>query len=126
MCKRAIGFLGVALTFGLAGTTSAHHPPQMDHCASFSFTGEIERIEWHAPHVELYIRTDAGETHHLSWLALNQLALADVDRNTLNVGDRVEVTAGILLDDTTARPMLLSYIYRDSDGWGWSQRPQGC
>jgi hypothetical protein len=38
----------------------------------------------------------------------------------------VDITAGIRRDDVADRPMLLSYIHRDSDGWGWSQVPQGC
>src|SRR5690606_29311781 len=77
----------LALALGAAGHAAAHHPPQMDRCASFSFSGQIERIEWHSPHVELFIRTPEGMTHHVSWLAINQLGLAGIDRDTLRVGD---------------------------------------
>jgi len=126
MNRRALNLPALALALGIAGSAAAHHPPQMDRCASFSFTGQIERIEWRAPHVELLIRTAEGVTHQVSWLAINQLGLAGIERDTLRIDDQVVVTAGIRLDDTTARPLLLSYIHRDSDGWGWSQKPQGC
>jgi hypothetical protein len=38
----------------------------------------------------------------------------------------VVITAGIRPDEVVERPLLLSYIHRTSDGWGWSQLPQGC
>jgi hypothetical protein len=126
MNPRILGFVAYVSSLGLVGSAAAHHPPQMDNCASYSFTGRIERIEWRAPHVELLIRTEQGVSRHVSWLAINQLALAGIDRDTLRIDDQVDVTAGIRLDEATARPMLLSYIHRESDGWGWSQRPQGC
>lgn len=93
---------------------------------SVTLTGHMERIEWRRPHVELYIRTDDGVIHRVTWLAINQLSLAGIQRDTLRIGDRVEIAAGIRPDEVVQRPMLLSYIYRDSDGWGWSQKPQGC
>jgi hypothetical protein len=98
----------------------------MERCASVSFAGNIEKIEWRPPHVQLVIQTDEGMSRRVSWLAINQLSLADIDRDTLHVGDHVDITAGIRLDDVVERPLLLSYIHRDSDGWGWSQVPQGC
>lgn len=123
--NRAISSL-IALGLGVAGAAAAHHPPNMERCASFSFVGEIERIEWRMPHAELAIRADDGAVHTVSWLSLNQLGLAGIERDTLRVGDRVAITAGIRPDDVAPGPMLLSYIHRDSDGWGWSQVPQGC
>jgi hypothetical protein len=98
----------------------------MERCASVEFTGRIERIEWRMPHVELLIRTDDGEQHRVSWLSINQLTLAGIDRDTLHVGDEVAVTAGVRPDDVVERPMLLGYIHRTDDDWGWSQIPQGC
>lgn len=126
MGPRAFAFLATIFTLSFTGLAAAHHPPNMDRCASFSFTGQIERIEWRRPHVELVIRTDEGVAHRVTWLALNQLSLAGIERDTLRIGDEVSVTAGIRVDDVVERPMLLSYIHRESDGWGWSQRPQGC
>jgi hypothetical protein len=126
MARQAISLLAFVFALCTARVGTAHHPPQMDHCASFSFAGQIERIEWHAPHVELYIRTAEGDSHHVSWLAINRLGLAGIDRDTLRIDDQVEVTVGIRIDDSSSRPMLLSYIHRESDGWGWSETPQGC
>ena len=116
----------LALTLCVASTAGAHHPPKMERCATFSFSGQIERIVWQRPHVELFVRTAEGETYQVSWLAINQLHLVGIDQNTLRIGDEVDITAGIRPNDVVVRPMLLSYIHRDSDGWGWSQMPQGC
>ncbi len=116
----------LALTLGIASSAAAHHPPKMERCATFSFSGQIERIVWQRPHVELFVRTDEGETYQVSWLAINQLHLVGIEQDTLKIGDTVDITAGIRPNDVVVRPMLLSYIHRDSDGWGWSQMPQGC
>jgi len=121
-----LSLLALALTLGIATTAVAHHPAKMERCESFAFTGQIERIEWRRPHVELFVRTDEGVTHHLTWLAINQLGIADIHQDTLKIGDRVIVIAGVRPNDVVERPMLLSYIHRDSDGWGWTERPQGC
>jgi hypothetical protein len=115
-----------ALALGLASVAAGHHPPKMERCVSVEFTGRIERIEWRMPHVELLIRTDDGESHRVSWLSINQLTLAGINRDTLHVGEEVVVTAGVRPDDVVERPMLLGYIHRTSDDWGWSQTPQGC
>ena len=116
----------LALALGFVSTAGAHHPPKMERCATFSFSGQVERIVWQRPHVELFVETAEGETDQVTWLAINQLALAGIDQNTLKIGDEVDITAGIRPNDVVIRPMLLSYIHRDSDGWGWSQMPQGC
>jgi hypothetical protein len=126
MIKVSLSAVAFALTLGMTTMSAAHHPPRMERCASVTFAGQIEEIVWRLPHVELVIRTEEGMSRRVSWLAINQLSLADIDRDTLSVGDKVTVTAGIRLDDVTDRPLLLSYIHRYSDGWGWSQVPQGC
>lgn len=126
MSKGFSSFFAFALFFGIANFASAHHPPRIERCESFAFTGEIERIEWRRPHVELMVRTDEGQTHQVTWLAINQLAIAGIHQDTLQPGDRVIIIAGILPNDIVERPLLLSYIHRDSDGWGWAEAPQGC
>ena len=125
MSRTALGALAVVITLGLAGNASAHHPPKMERCEAIMFTGTLERLEWRRPHVELYVRTDDGELNHLTWLAINQLELEGITRDTLAIGDRVEIQAGVRPNEVTERPMLLSYIHR-GDGWGWAQTPQGC
>ena len=123
MSRVIFGLLALTSTLSVA---TAHHPPNMERCESFAFSGQIERIDWRMPHVELLIQTPTGDSHRVSWLSINQLGLADIDRDTLQVGDEITVVAGIRRDEVVEHPMLLSYIHRNSDGWGWSQLPQGC
>jgi len=116
-----------ALILGLciASAAAAHHPPRMDRCFSLTFTGQVEQIEWHNPHVELIIRTDSGDSHRVVWLNIQGLKRAGIDTDTLRAGDQVTVTVGTR-DDIAKTPMLLAAITRTSDGWEWSQVPQGC
>jgi hypothetical protein len=124
--RGAITGFGLALALGVPAVATAHHPANIERCETFSFTGQIERIEWGLPHVELFIRSDEGMVYQTTWLATNQLFLVGIDEGTLQAGDQVEVRAGILPDDVVVRPLLLSYIRRIRDGWQWSQRPEGC
>lgn len=126
MSRGLFSFLALTFTLGPGIVAEAHHPPKMERCESLAFTGQIERIAWRHPHVQLYIRTNEGVTHHVAWLAINQLGLDGIQEDTLRIGDEVIVIAGIRSDDVTERPILLSYIHRNSDGWGWSQTPEGC
>lgn len=120
-------FESSALLLGLClvNTAAAHHPPQMERCLSFTFTGQVEQVEWHNPHVELVIRAESGESHRVVWLNIQGLKRAGIDSGTLRAGDQVTVTVGTL-DHAEQRPMLLAAITRASDGWEWSQPPQGC
>jgi hypothetical protein len=117
--------MALLAAFYAVGPAAAHHPPFMERCQSFTFTGRIERIDWRNPHVELTIRTDGGESHEVTWLNLQALARAGIARDTLRVGDEVTVTVGTR-DDIVPRPMLLAAITRTRDDWEWSQVPQGC
>ena len=125
MNRRVVSFLALALGLGITGSATAHHPPLMERCEAFTFTGHIERIEWANPHVQLVIKADDGMSYQLTWLNIYQLGWAGIDRDTLKVGDEVIVTAGTR-DDVVDKPMLLSAITRVRDGWEWSQVPQGC
>jgi hypothetical protein len=126
MNRGKISAFMIALLLASSGVAFAHHPPKMERCASFTFSGEVERIEWRRPHVEVFVRTEEGETYQVTWLDINQLHLAGIEHDTLKIGDEVIISAGIRPNDVVVRPMLLSYIHRESDGWGWSQTPQGC
>ncbi len=126
MTRRASSILALMLGVCAINTASAHHPPVMDHCTALTFTGEVERIDWRNPHVELLIRADDGESHFMSWLNPQQLGLAGVEQNTIRAGERVTVTVGTHEDAVVPRPKLLAAITRLSDGWEWSQTPQGC
>jgi hypothetical protein len=125
MNRVAFKFSALILGLCIAGAAAAHHPPLMERCYSLTFTGQVEKIEWRNPHVELLIRADSGESHRVTWLNMQHLHLAGIDRDTLHTGDQVTVTVGTR-DDVVRRPMLLAAITRTSDGWEWSQTPQGC
>jgi len=126
MNRRVFTLFALVLGLGIAGAAAAHHPPLMERCVISSFTGQVEQIEWRMPHVELLVRTDDGVAHRLTWHNIHQLALADIYRDTLRVGDQVVITATVRRNDVMERPMLLIDIRRTSDGWEWSQEPQGC
>jgi hypothetical protein len=98
----------------------------MERCVISSFSGHIERIEWRMPHVELLVRKNDGVGTRLTWLNIHQLSRVEIFRDTLRIGDQVVVTAIGRRDDVLDGPMLLSNIRRPSDGWEWSQEPQGC
>lgn len=126
MSQRACSISALILGLCVFSSADAHHPPLMDRCTALTFTGEVERIEWRNPHVELVVRADDGESHLMSWLNPQQLGLAGVERNTIQVGERVTVTVGTREDAVVPRPELLAAITKLSDGWEWSQTPQGC
>ena len=91
-----------------------------------TFSGELERIEWAYPHVLLFVRTEDGTTQELGWLDVRGLAREGIERDTLHVGDQLEVQGGFRPNDISKEPILVSSIRRPSDGWEWSQTPQGC
>jgi Family of unknown function (DUF6152) len=110
---------------GIANAAVAHHPPRFERCQRFTFTGQLERIEWVSPHVQLFIRTDDGEIQQVGWLNLQGLARAGIEQDTLRIGDHLVVEGGTRTD-VVEKPILLSSIHRASDGWEWSQALQGC
>jgi hypothetical protein len=113
------------ILLGLSSTTAAHHPPRFEQCQRLTATGHIEEIAWANPHVELSIKSDEGVDYKLIWLNLQQLSRAGIDPGSLDVGDRVVITAIKRAGDTRS-PMLLSEIRRPADGFQWTQSPQGC
>ena len=125
MIRKVSSFLALALGISFAVAADAHHPPQMEHCFSFTFTARIERVEWRNPHVALYVQTEDGASHELTWLNPQQLGWAGIDRDTIRPGEHVTVTVGTR-EDSLTQPVLLAAITKTSDGWEWSQTPQGC
>jgi hypothetical protein len=117
--------LALAL-LGIAGAAAAHHPPRFERCQRLTFTGEVERIDWTNPHVQLFIQTADGVSHQLGWLDLQALHRAGIQEDTLHVGDHVVVEGGVRTKDVLNKPVLLSSIRRPSDGWEWSEPLQGC
>ena len=112
---------------GVASPLNAHHSyARFDRCRLFTLAGEIERVTWHNPHVEVAFRTNEGITYTIVWLNLQQLTRDGVQPSTLSVGDRIEITAAKQPEDNPRTIQLLTGIWRPSDGWRWSRPPQGC
>jgi len=125
MSLRTSSVFALFLGLGFACAANAHHPPQMEHCYSLTFTGEITAVEWRNPHVTLIIRADDGGSHELVWLNPQQLGWAGIERDTIRPGEQVTVTVGTR-ENGLEQPMLLAAITRQRDDWEWSQTPQGC
>lgn len=120
-------FVLTLAALGVCGTAEAHHSyARFDRCHPFTLTGEIDRVAWINPHVEISIRTETGITYTIVWLNLQQLARDGVERGALKVGDRIEITGAKQPQDTLRVVTLLTEIRRPSDGWVWSRPPQGC
>ncbi len=127
--QRLISTLGMlALTaLGVSSPATAHHSfARFDRCHLFTLAGEIRSVNWHNPHVELGLRTSDGTSYRILWLNLQQLKRDGVAPNALRVGDRIEITGAKQPEDTLHDIALLTQIWRPSDGWRWSQPPQGC
>jgi hypothetical protein len=130
MQRRSVVPIAVALTlvaFGVSSTVAAHHSnARFDRCHLFTLAGEIERVTWHNPHVELAFRGTEGTAYTIVWLNLQQLKRDGVEPGTLRVGDRIEITGAKQPEDNLHVITLLTAIRRLSDGWRWSRPPQGC
>lgn len=125
MCRFIEGATRVLVLLAAAGSAWAHHPPKLERCQAVTLEGELRSIEWSNPHVQLVVAAEDGTSHTFSWLNLQQLRLAGIERDSLRVGDRLSVT-GTRQARSTARSVLLQEIRRVADGWAWSQPPQGC
>jgi hypothetical protein len=126
MSRELVGYSILALgLLGVAGSTAAHHPPRFEQCRLVTVAGEVTRLTWGNPHVQVSIKASDGSTYDLVWLNMQQLSLAGIQRNTLGAGDAV-IATGVKRANDESRPTLLSEIRRTSDGWQWSQPPQGC
>jgi hypothetical protein len=111
---------------GAASSSAAHHPPRFERCQRFTFTGQLEQIEWKNPHVLLTVRTEDGSARQAGWLNVHQLKRAGIRADTLRIGDRLHIEGGTRPKDASQEPILLSTIRRLDDGWEWSQPLQGC
>ncbi|HEY9182780.1 MAG TPA: DUF6152 family protein [Gammaproteobacteria bacterium] len=111
---------------GFAGLSAAHHPPRFERCQRFTFTGQLEKIEWTNPHVLLSVQTDDGVSRRVGWLNIQGLRRAGIGVDTLRIGDRLRIEGGIRKKDSGKEPILLSSIRRLSDEWEWSQPLRGC
>ena len=105
----------------------AHHSDaRFDRCHPVILTGEIDRVLWRNPHVELVLLSSEGPAYTVIWLNLQQLKRENVEPNALRVGDRIEVTGAKQPEDNSRVIALVTAIRRSSDGWSWSRPRQSC
>lgn len=122
-----IAGMSVVVALGVPRPGAAHHSSaRFDRCHLFTLTGEIDRVAWRNPHVELVLLSGEGPAYTIVWLNLQQLKRDGVEPNALRVGDRIEITGAKQPEDTTRVITFLTAIRRFSDGWTWSRPPQGC
>jgi hypothetical protein len=122
-----IAIVSAPIALGVSSPVTAHHSyAHFDRCHLFTLAGQIERLTWHNPHVELDIRSGDGTEYKIVWLNLQQLSRDGVTAGTLRVGDRIEITGAKQPEDKLHVITQLTAIWRPADGWRWSRPPQGC
>jgi Family of unknown function (DUF6152) len=128
MSTRFATILAFALTAsGLSSSAGAHHSyAQFDRCHPFTIEGQIERVTWGNPHVEISLRANDGMMYTIVWLNLQQLKRDGVPKDLLKVGDRIQISGAKQPEDKLRLISLVTAIDRPSDGWQWSRPPQGC
>jgi len=124
------GFFGSSISalalLCLASSAAAHHPPRFDHCKLYTIEGDVQRVDWRNPHVNLSIKTGDGVSYDLIWRSIQQLTLAGVQKDAVRVGDHLVVTGSKQSEDGDHVSLLLSELHKAGDGVQWSQPPQGC
>jgi hypothetical protein len=120
-----VNALAALVLAGFAKPAAAHHPPQFERCQLVTIGGQVERVDWRNPHVKVTVTAYDGTRYEFIWLSPHRLGLGGIEKETLQIGDRV-VAMGTMQRDDTPVTMLLSDVRRPADGWQWSQLPQGC
>ena len=97
--------LGIAMTLGLAALpVLAHHSfaAQYDATKHIALKGAVTKVEWMNPHARFYIdvKDEAGKVTNweLELGSPNGLMRRGWTRNTLHVGDNVEVEGSLAKD----------------------------
>ena len=101
--KKMLG-VAVAALGVVAGPVLAHHSfaAQYDATKSITLKGAVTKVEWMNPHARFYIdvRDDAGKVTNweLELGSPNGLMRRGWTRNTLHIGDTVEVDGSLAKD----------------------------
>jgi hypothetical protein len=123
----AILLAPAVVALGVSSRGLAHHSDaRFDRCRLVILTGEIDRVLWRNPHVELVLLSSEGPAYTVIWLNLQQLKRENVEPNALRVGDRIEVTGAKQPEDNSRVIGLVTAIRRSSDGWSWSRPRPSC
>jgi len=68
------------------------HPYFYDQCKTVTVEGRIERVEWKAPHTQIYVTRDDGTTYRVEWTSpqiLTKMGVAGPAQEALRFGARV-------------------------------------
>jgi hypothetical protein len=102
--KCAVVVAGIALLVSVAGV-SAHHSfsAEFDASKPFKMTGTVTKVEWMNPHTFFYIDVTDEKTGKVTNWAMemgspNGLMRAGWTRNTMKVGDKVQVEGSLAKD----------------------------
>jgi hypothetical protein len=120
--------LAVALAMAAGTPASAHHSfgATYDVNKEVKLKGKLVQFVYRNPHSFVHIEApDAGGTTQrwaIEWGGTAQLANAGVKRDSLKVGDEVEVTARPSRVPGEFRVLMVTLL-RPSDGFGWGRSP---
>ena len=122
------------LTFALgaawiaAATTYAHHSfgATYDVNKQIKLSGKMAQFVYRNPHsfVTIDVRDESGAPQRwsLEWGGTAQLANAGVKRDSLKVGDEVNIIANPSRVPGELRALMVN-LTRPSDGFSWGRRP---
>lgn len=110
----------------LGMTVFAHHSiiGTYDFKKEVKLDGKLVQVQLRNPHSFVHVEApdEKGVMQRwaLEWGGAGQLVNQGVDRNSLKVGDKVEVTGNPARNGDTR--MRLTSIRRPSDGFGWGTK----
>jgi hypothetical protein len=119
--------LGIGLLAGAAGAI-AHHSLAATYQSDkeVALDGKIAEILLRNPHSFLQIdapdETGAMQRWSLEWRSSGQLGQQGIKRDTLKIGDEVEITMNPSRTAADHRGALKT-LHRKSDGFGWGNKP---
>ena len=120
--------LAVTLAVAAGTPASAHHSfgATYDVNKEVKLKGKLVQFVYRNPHSFVHIEApDASGTPQrwaIEWGGTAQLANAGVKRDSLRVGDEVEVTARPSRVPGEFRVLMVTLL-RPSDGFGWGRSP---
>ena len=126
--KRKFLVGAAASVFGLAAAAFAHHSLAATYQSDKEVTldGKIAEILLRNPHSFLQIdapdESGAMQRWSLEWRSSGQLGQQGIKRDTLKIGDEVEITMNPSRTAADHRGALKT-LHRKSDGFGWGTRP---
>ena len=128
MKHRLAALLGGAAAFLIATSAYAHHSLSATYYSDkeVKLDGKIAQILLRNPHSFLQVdapdETGKMQRWSLEWRSSGQLGQQGIKRDTLVVGDEVEITMNPSRTTGDFRGALKT-LHRKSDGFGWGTKP---